>query len=95
MDNQLMSEAQSIAKGTFDSTMNYMNIGFAISAAMAWNRFAEIIIKQKLKISGGNSDAKFVIYPLLVTLIAVIVFKLSSNINPRTKKPMIVPIVQG
>ena len=89
----LVREGKSIAKGTFDSSMNYMNLGFTLTAALAWHEFAKSLMKAY--VSKGNSRQSMIMYPLLVTLITILVFHVSKMVNPSTKRPMVVPVVSA
>ena len=96
MEGQLMNEANNLARGTLDSSFNYMNIGFTLASAIAWTQFAQLFIKNKLKVSGGgNGYGQMVMYPVLVTLVAVLVFQVSRRVNPNTKRPVVVPVVSA
>ena len=94
MESQVMSEATSIARGTLESSMNYMNLGFTLVAAMAWADLARMLAKRVVK-SGGNGMNRVYMYPLLVTLLAVVVFQMSRRVNPNVKRPVVVPVVQA
>ena len=91
MDSTLMNEAKGLVSGTVDSSMNYMNLGFTLCAALAWNETAKVLVKQF--VSKGNNRKTIVVYPLIVTLMAILVFRASKFINPNAKRPVVVPVV--
>ena len=91
MDSQLMNETKSVVKGTVDSSINYMNLGFTLAAALAWHESAKMMVKQV--VNKTNNKTSIVLYPVLVTLLAVAVFQLSKVVNPSGKRPVIVPVV--
>lgn len=93
MEGQVMNEATNLARGTLDSSMNYMNLGFTLVSAMAWADLARMMAKRVVR-SGGNARSVYM-YPVLVTLLAVVVFQLSRRVNPNTKRPVVVPVVQA
>ena len=88
-----MNEATSIVRGTFDSSLNYMNLGFTLVSAMAWADLAKRMTKNIA--SQSNNRSRIYVYPVLVTLMAVVVLNLSKHINPNTKRPVVVPIVSA
>lgn len=92
MEGQVMSEASSLMRGTFDSSMNYMNLGFTLVAALAWADLAKRMSKSVIS-QGGNRIA--VMYPIAVTLLAVLVLNISKRVNPNTKRPVVVPVVSA
>jgi hypothetical protein len=94
MDSQVVSEAKSLAKGTFDSSMNYMNLGFTLAAALAWHESAKMLVKEVVR-NGTGGKARVVIYPMVVTLLAIVVFRMSKVVNPGAKKPLVVPVVSA
>ena len=94
MESQLMNEVKGLATGTMDSTVNYMNLGFTLASALAWHESAKMIIKQFVTKSNGKSSA-MVVYPLAVTLLAVLVFRMTKVVSPNTKKPIVVPVVSA
>jgi len=87
-----MTEARSLAKGTMDSSMNYMNLGFTLAAALAWHESAKMLVKEVVK-NGTGGKARVIVYPMVVTLLAIVVFRMSKMVNPDTKKQVIVPVV--
>ena len=92
MDSQLMNEAKGLVSGTVDSSMNYMNLGFTLAAALAWHESAKLLVKQF--VSKGNGKSSVVLmYPVAVTLMAILVFRMSRIVNPNAKKPVVVPVV--
>ena len=94
MDSQLMNEVKGLATGTMDSSMNYMNLGFTLASALAWHESAKMLVKQFVNKNNGKSSA-MVVYPVLVTLLAVVVFRVSRMVNPGAKKPIVVPVVSA
>ena len=92
MDSPLINEVKGLASGTMDSSMNYMNLGFTLAAALAWNESAKILVKQFVSKSNGKYSAVLG-YPLTVTVIAILVFRMSRMVNPAAKKQIIVPVV--
>lgn len=92
MESQIMNEAQSIARGTLDTSVTYMNLGFTLAAAMAWSHVAQMFVKQHVKMN-TTSPLKAMMYPLLVTLLAVVVFQMSRRVSPGTKRAVVVPVV--
>ena len=89
---EVMTEAKSLAKGTVDTSMMYMNLGFTLAAALAWNDSAKMLVKELVRNSAGGK-ARVVVYPMVVTLLAVVVFRMSKMVSPNNKKPMVVPVV--
>ena len=95
MEGQLVSGAQDLAKTTFDSSFNYMNLGFTLASALAWTGFAQQMVKQYVKVNGNGSGMRMALYPVMVTLMAVVVFKVSKQLNANTKRPVVVPVVSA
>ena len=91
MDSQLMNETKTVVRGTVDTSMNYMNLGFTLAAALAWHESAKMLVKQF--VSKSNSRASMFIYPASVTLLAILVFNMSKMVNPGAKRPVVVPVV--
>lgn len=92
MDSQLINEAKGLMTGTVDSSMNYMNLGFTLASALAWHESAKMIVKQFVSKGNGKTSAVFV-YPVAVTLMAILVFRMSRLVNPNVKRPVVVPVV--
>ena len=94
MEGQAMNEATSIVRGTFDSSLNYMNLGFTLASALAWHESAKMLVKQFVNKGNGKTSAMLA-YPVAVTLMAIIVFRMSRLVNPNAKKPVVVPVVSA
>ena len=94
MDSQLMNEVKGIASGTVDSSMNYMNLGFTLASALAWHESAKMFVKQFVNKGNGKTSA-MVMYPVAVTLMAILVFRMSRIVNPNVKKAVVVPVVSA
>ena len=92
MDEQLMTEAKYLARGTLDSSVAYMNLGFTLAAAMSWSHVAQMFIKQYVKMN-TSSPGKAMMYPIVVTLLAVFVFQITKQVRPNSKRPTVVPII--
>ena len=92
MDSKLLNELKDVASGTMDSSMNYMNLGFTLASALAWHESAKVLVKQFVNKGNGKTSA-LVVYPVMVTLIAILVFRMSKIVNPNAKKPIVVPVV--
>ena len=90
-----MESAQDLARSTMDSSFNYMNLGFTLASALAWTGFAQQMVKQYVKVNGNAGGGRMVLYPLMVTLVAVVVFKLSKQVNANTKRPVVVPVISA
>jgi hypothetical protein len=87
-----VNELKSMAKVTVDSSLNYMNLGFTLAAALAWHESAKMLLKQ----AGVNSNkGRVVFYPIVVTLVAVLVFRMSKFVSPEAKRPVVVPVVSA
>lgn len=94
MDSQLINEVKGLASGTMDSSMNYMNLGFTLASALAWHESAKMLVKQFVNKGNGKTSA-VVVYPVMVTLLAILVFRMSRIVNPNAKKPVVVPVVSA
>ena len=94
MDSQLLNEAKGLMTGTVDSSMNYMNLGFTLAAALAWHESAKMLVKQFVSKGNGKTSA-VIVYPVVVTLIAILVFRMSKMVNPNAKKPVVVPVLSA
>ena len=92
MEDQLMNEAKYLARGTLDTSVTYMNLGFTLAAAMAWSHVAQVFVKQHVKMN-TSSPVKAMMYPLVVTLLAVVVFQMSRRVSPNAKRAVVVPVV--
>ena len=92
MSSQILNESKNVLTSTVDSSMNYMNLGFTLAAALAWTDAAKMLVKQM--VSKSNSQSSVLVgYPLAVTLLAVLVFKMSKVVNPDGSRPVVVPVV--
>lgn len=94
MDSQLINEVKGLASGTVDSSMNYMNLGFTLASALAWHESAKMLVKQFLN-KGNGKQSVMLMYPVAVTLMAILVFRMSRFVNPNAKKPVVVPVVSA
>ena len=92
MEDQLINEAKYLARGTLDTSVTYMNLGFTLAAAMAWSHVAQIFVKQHVKMN-TSSPVKAMMYPIAVTLLAVIVFQMTRRVSPTAKRTVVVPVV--
>ena len=94
MDSQLMNEAKGLVSGTVDTSMTYMNLGFTLASALAWHESAKILVKQFIN-KGNNRTSSLIVYPVAVTLMAILVFRMSRLVNPSAKRPIVVPVVSA
>ena len=94
MDSQLVSETKDVVKGTMDSSFNYMNLGFTLAAALAWHESAKMLVKQVVR-NGTGGQARVLVYPMAVTLLAILVFRASKMVNPSAKRPVVLPVVSA
>jgi len=94
MDSQLINEAKGLMAGTVDSSMNYMNLGFTLASALAWHESAKMLVKQFVNKGNGKTSA-MLFYPVTVTVLAILAFRMSRMVNPNVKKPVVVPIISG
>ena len=96
VDNQTVTIAREIAndlaKDTYNQSVNSINMGFALAAAMAWNETIKKLIKAHVSHRVG-SQYQFM-YATLVTLLAAIVFSLTKRyMKPSLKRTDITPVV--
>jgi hypothetical protein len=96
VDNQTVSIAREIAndlaKDTYNQSVNSINMGFALAAAMAWNETIKKLIKTHVSQKVGG-QYQFM-YAVLVTLLAAVVFSFTKRyMKPSLKRTDITPVV--
>ena len=63
---------------TYNSTMQSINMAFALAAALAWNDVIKSFITRIVP-KGKSTLGHYVLFALLITLLAAIIFHVSKN----------------
>jgi hypothetical protein len=85
--------ARSMVDETYNSTVQSINTGFALAAALAWNDSVKVIIQKFIK--SNNSIAQMhIVYALTVTLLSAIVFVITKRfVKPSFTKTQVAPVL--
>lgn len=77
---------------TYNSSLQSVNMGFALAAALSWNEAVKEIIKKYVKRESGVSY--YVWYAVLLTLLSAFVFAITKQFfKPTLKRTQITPVI--
>lgn len=90
---EMYTLARTMVDETYNSTVQSINTGFALAAALAWNDSVKVIIQKFIK--NNTSIAQMhLVYALVVTLLSAIVFVLTKRfVKPSIKKAQVAPVL--
>lgn len=77
---------------TYNSSIQSLNMGFALAAALSWNEAVKKIIEKYVKKESGTSY--YVWYAILLTLLSAFVFAITKQfLRPEIKRSTIQPVI--
>ena len=77
---------------TYNSSLQSVNMGFALAAALSWNEAVKMVISKYVKRESGVSY--YVWYAVLLTLLSAFVFALTKQFfKPSLKRTQITPVI--
>jgi len=78
---------------TYNSSVQSINTGFALAAALAWNDSVKVVIKKFIR--NNTSVAQMhLVYALAVTLLSAVVFVLTKKfLKPSLTKANVAPVL--
>jgi hypothetical protein len=90
---EMYALARTMVDETYNSTVQSINTGFALAAALAWNDSVKVIIQKFIK--NNTSIAQMhIVYALVVTLLSAIVFVLTKRfVKPSLQKTQVAPVL--
>lgn len=84
--------AQELANDTYKQSINAINMGFTLAAAMAWNETIKKLIRANVSEKLGSSYQ--FLYAAIVTLLAAFVFTLTKRYaQPSITRSQITPVI--
>ena len=91
-DDVMFSAMRDLLSEAYSSSVQGINVGFALAAALAWTEAVKVVIQKYVK---STQAAKFhVIYALIVTLLSGLVFMITKRfLKPSIKKTNVTPVV--
>ena len=91
--DQAYNLARTMADETYSSTVQSINTGFALAAALAWNDSVKVIIQKFIK--NNTSIAQMhIVYAMVVTILSAMVFVLTKRfVKPSIKKTTVSPVL--
>lgn len=85
--------ARSMVDETYNSSVQSINTGFALAAALAWNDSVKVIIQKFIK-SNTSVAQMHIVYALVVTLLSAVVFVLTKKfLKPSMQKSTVAPVL--
>lgn len=88
-----VSLARSMVDETYNSSVQSINTGFALAAALAWNDSVKVVIQKFIK-SNASVAQMHLVYALVVTLLSAIVFVLTKKfLKPSLTKAQVAPVL--
>lgn len=85
--------ARSMVDETYNSSVQSINTGFALAAALAWNDSVKVVIQKFIK-SNANVAQMHLVYAMVVTIISAIVFVLTKKfLKPSINKTQVAPVL--
>lgn len=85
--------ARTMVDETYNSTVQSINTGFALAAALAWNDSVKVIIQKFIK-NNTSMAQMHIVYALVVTLLSAIVFVLTKRfVKPSLQKTQVAPVL--
>jgi hypothetical protein len=90
---EMYTLARTMVDETYNSTVQSINTGFALAAALAWNDSVKVIIQKFIK-SNTSIAQMHLVYALVVTLLSAVVFVLTKRfVKPSIKKAQVAPVL--
>lgn len=89
---RVVGMTRSVLTDTYDSSLQSLNMGFALASALAWNEAVKTVIKKYFQ----NSQAPRyqMLYALAVTLLAAVVFIVTKAMfKPSLQRSDVKPVV--
>lgn len=91
--NEVVAVAKTMMDETYTSSVQSINTGFALAAALAWNDSVKVIIQKFIK-SNASVAQMHLVYALVVTLLSAMVFVLTKKfLKPSFKKSSVAPVL--
>ena len=91
--SEVMAVAKTMMDETYNSSVQSINTGFALAAALAWNDSVKVIIQKFIK-SNASVAQMHLVYALVVTLLSAVVFVLTKKfLKPTFKKASVAPVL--
>jgi len=85
--------ARSMVDETYNSSVQSINTGFALAAALAWNDSVKVVIQKFIK-SNANVAQMHLVYAMVVTIISAIVFVLTKRfMRPSMTRTQVAPVL--
>lgn len=85
--------ARSMVDETYNSSVQSINTGFALAAALAWNDSVKVVIQKFIK-SNANVAQMHLVYAMVVTIISAIVFVLTKRfMRPSMTRTQVNPVL--
>lgn len=90
---QMYTLARSMVDETYNSTVQSINTGFALAAALAWNDSVKVIIQKFIK-SNASIAQMHLVYAAVVTMLSAMVFVITKRfMKPSFKKSQVAPVL--
>ena len=91
--NESAALAQSLLMSTYAQSLQSVNIGFSLAAALAWNEAVKHYLSKNLR-DIKQSNYYHVMYALIVTFLTALVFMITKTFLDRNaKKVQPMPVV--
>ena len=91
LTKDLTDFSKSLAANTYDSSINSINMGFTLAAALAWNESIKAFIREKVPKIGSQYH---IMYALAVTLLSAVVFTLTRRLlKPYMTRKDVTPMI--
>ena len=91
--NEVVAVAKTMMDETYTSSVQSINTGFALAAALAWNDSVKVIIQKFIK-SNASVAQMHLVYALVVTILSAMVFVLTKKfLKPSFKKASVAPVL--
>jgi len=83
---------KSLVEETYSTSVESINMAFALAAALAWTEAIKVIIQRYVKSS--NAAKYHIIYASIVTFISALVFMLTKRfMSPSLKRQKVQPVI--
>ena len=90
---EMYTLARTMVDETYNSTVQSINTGFALAAALAWNDSVKVIIQKFIK-SNTSIAQMHLVYALVVTMLSALVFVITKRfVKPSIKKSQVSPVL--
>lgn len=91
VSKEVTSLSKQLVNDTYDSSINSINMGFTLAAALAWNESIKAFIREKVPKMGSQYH---IMYALAVTLLSAIVFTLTRRLlKPSLTRKDVTPLI--